>query len=163
MREYTTGEFARRVVFVHVCVCVHACAELRGRPPKVQETVDALEYVRQLFEAGCIHSAFWHRFAATAHSPIGRDPAMYGLRIVDPPPSPDPVFAVNEIAFEDEVEADHDALGKGLNNALYNYMHGNGLERTRDLRKWFPIRVPRSTVPKNFIAKALASAPVQAT
>src|SRR5258708_24103113 len=27
-----------------------------------QDTVDALEYVRQLFAAGCIHSAFFHRF-----------------------------------------------------------------------------------------------------
>ena len=30
---------------------------------------------------------------------------------------------------------DHDALGKALNKALYNFMHGIGLEE--DVRAWF--------------------------
>ena len=45
-----------------------------SRRETAQETVDALERVRQLFEAGCIQSAYWHRFSATAHSPIGLAP-----------------------------------------------------------------------------------------
>ncbi len=36
-----------------------------------QETVDSLEVVRQLFELGIVQSGFWHRFALTAHSPVG--------------------------------------------------------------------------------------------
>jgi hypothetical protein len=36
----------------------------------VQETVDSLEMVRQLFEAGVLQSGFWHQFAMTAHSPL---------------------------------------------------------------------------------------------
>ena len=48
---------------------------------------------------------------------------------------------------------DHDTLGRGLNKALYNYMHGIGLEA--DVREWFDMRVPRSRVPRHFISKAL--------
>jgi len=33
-------------------------------------------------EADLIQSAFWHRFTATAHSPIGLDPSAHGLRIM---------------------------------------------------------------------------------
>jgi hypothetical protein len=35
----------------------------------VQETVDSLEMVRQLFEAGVLQSGFWHQFM-TAHSQL---------------------------------------------------------------------------------------------
>lgn len=53
----------------------------------VQDTVDALEYVRQLFEAGCIQSGFWHRFVCTVHSSVGQSPAEYGVRLL-PLPTP---------------------------------------------------------------------------
>jgi hypothetical protein len=52
---------------------------------------------------------------------------------------------------------DHDALGVALKKALYNYMHGIGLEE--DVRSWFSGRVPRSTVPKHRIARALSAMP----
>ena len=39
-----------------------------------QETIDSMEVVRQLFKEGVLLSAFWHRFAMTAHSPVGLDP-----------------------------------------------------------------------------------------
>jgi hypothetical protein len=121
-----------------------------------------------LFEAGCIQSAFWHRFAATTHSPIGKAPADYGLTLLPDPPRldafgnelpDDPLFAINEIPVSDEVldDATHAALGKGLNKALYNYMHGVGLERTKPNQEWFDeILVPPTSVKKNFIANALA-------
>ena len=48
-----------------------------------QDSIDALERVRQLFAAGCIQSAYWHRFAATAHSPIGLAPEKFGITIAD--------------------------------------------------------------------------------
>ncbi len=37
--------------------------------------------------------------------------------------------------------------------ALYNYMHGIGLEH--DVREWFEDEVPRTRVPKTFVARAL--------
>lgn len=46
----------------------------------VQETVDSLEMVRQLFELQVIQSGFWHPFALTAHSPVGMEPEKYGVR-----------------------------------------------------------------------------------
>jgi hypothetical protein len=132
-----------------------------------QETVDALERVRQLFDEGCIQSAFWHRFAATAHSPIGLRPDLYGIRL-RPEPTPTFTFARNELPFEDPVGCDHEALGRGLRKAIYNYMHGIGLDA--DVRTWFAEaparprarrarRVPPTTVPQNLIQEALAGRP----
>jgi hypothetical protein len=47
-----------------------------------------------------------------------------------------------------------------LKRALYNYMHGIGLEE--DVRSWFSGRVPRATVHKHRIARALDAAPPRA-
>jgi hypothetical protein len=116
----------------------------------VQETVDALERVRQLFEAQCIHSAFWHRFSATIHSPIGKSPETYGIRLL---PMPRVTFAQNDLEFLDPSGVDHDRLGVGLRKALYNYMHGVCLED--DVRGFFDGAVPRPKVPRNLIAAAL--------
>lgn len=44
-----------------------------------QETIDSLEVVRQLFESGVIQSGFWHQFAMTTHSPVGKNPSLYGV------------------------------------------------------------------------------------
>jgi hypothetical protein len=97
-----------------------------------QETVDSLERVRQLFAEGCIQSAYWHRFAATAHSPIGQRPELFGIRLH---PEPAVSFARNDLGFTDPTGTDHDFLGGGLRRALYNYMHGLGLDA--DVRSWF--------------------------
>jgi hypothetical protein len=117
----------------------------------VQDTVDALEYVRQLFEHGCIQSGFFHRFACTVHSPVGMHPEDYGVQLVPLPPI---TFAKNDVGFIDPVGTDHDAMGAALNKALYNYMHGIGLDE--DVRAWFGGRVPKTRVPRHFIERALA-------
>jgi hypothetical protein len=106
--------------------------------------------VRQLFENGCIHSGFFHRFACTVHSPVGQSPEEYGITLL---PLPDSPFAKNDVGFIDPTGVDHDSLGKALNKALYNYMHGIGLDT--DVRSWFSERVPRPRVPRQFIARAL--------
>jgi radical SAM superfamily enzyme YgiQ (UPF0313 family) len=131
-------------------IMVHAYL-MYGFPTETeQETVDALERVRQLFEAGCIQSAYWHRFSVTAHSPIGRDPEKFGIKLL---PAPAVTFAKNDLAFEDPTPCDHNRLGVGLRKALYNYMHGLGFES--DVRFWFDKKVPVVTVAKNLIARAL--------
>ena len=43
--------------------------------------------------------------------------------------------------FDDPTGADHDFLGAGLRKALYNYMHGIGLDT--DVREWFEPRSGR--------------------
>ncbi|MDZ7592850.1 MAG: radical SAM protein [Rubrivivax sp.] len=139
--------------FADAGILVHAYLMYGFPTQTVQETVDALEYVRQLFEAGCIQSGFFHRFACTVHSPVGRHPEPYGVTLLPLPPVS---FARNDVGFVDPTGVDHDALGVALKKALYNYMHGIGLDA--DVRSWFAGRVPRTTVPRQFIARALAGA-----
>ncbi len=100
-----------------------------------------------------------HRPAAARHtaSPCGRRQSV--------------TFAHNDIEFDDPVGTDHDHLGGGLRKALYNYMHGVGLDA--DVREWFeprPVRrgrarpgggraprpsVPVTTVPPDLIERFL--------
>jgi hypothetical protein len=140
---------------------VHAYLMYGFPTQTLQETIDSLERVRQLFEEGCIQSAYWHRFAATAHSPIGLEPGRFGIRLL---PQPEASFARNDLAFEDPVGCDHELLGKGLHRAVYNYMHGVGLDR--DVRTWFADerprrrkparRLPAPQVPPDLVRRALA-------
>ncbi len=131
-------------------ILVHAYLMYGFPTQTVQDTVDALEYVRQLFEHGCIQSGFFHRFSCTVHSPVGLNPEEYGITLT---PMPDVQFAKNDIGFHDPSGVDHDALGAVLKKAIYNYMHGIGVEE--DVRTWFPFKVPKTTVPRNKIEKAL--------
>ena len=133
-------------------ILVHAYLMYGFPTQTVQDTVDALELVRQLFNAGCIQSGFFHRFACTVHSPVGRDPAQYGVTLQ---PLPEVTFAKNDIGFFDPTGVDHDRLGVALKKALYNYMHGIGLDE--DVRRWFDVKVPRTTVPRHRIERALSS------
>ena len=137
MEKGVTVEQVARVTraFTDAGIMVHAYLMYGFPTQTVQETVDALERVRQLFEAGCIQSAYWHRFAATAHAPIGLHPERYGITLQ---PLPEITFAHNDLVFDDPVGADHDFLGLGLKKALYNYMHGLGFDV--DLRTWFETR-----------------------
>ena len=140
MKKGVTVEQVARVTraFTDAGIMVHAYL-MYGFPTETeQDTVDALERVRQLFAAGCIQSAYWHRFSATAHSPIGLNPDAYGIELLPPP---NIQFAHNDVNFRDPTGTDHDYLGSGLRKALYNYMHGIGLES--DVREWFETPVRR--------------------
>ena len=137
--------------FADAGVLVHAYLMYGFPTQTVQDTVDALEYVRQLFGEGCIQSGFWHRFVCTVHSPVGLRPQDYGVTLQPLPPGR---FARNDVAFTDPTGTDHDALGVGLKKALYNYMHGIGLDE--DVRQWFDFPVPKARVARHRIARALA-------
>lgn len=111
----------------------------------LQETVDALETVRRMFDEGIVQSAFWHRYAMTCHSPSGLHPEAFGARRLTLVPNP---FCNNEVDWEpidggQQFDYDIDAVGAALRLATYNYMNGLGLEQP--VRSWFPIRVPRPT------------------
>jgi len=155
MQKGVTVEQVARVTkgFADAGILVHAYLMYGFPTQTVQDTVDALEYVRQLFENGCIQSGFFHRFTCTVHSPVGKDPAAYGVQLV---PLPEVSFAKNDVAFIDPTGTDHDSLGLGLKKALYNYMHGVGLDD--DVRSWFDLpsgKCPKPRVNKKFIQKAL--------
>jgi hypothetical protein len=154
MEKGVTVEQVARVTksFSDVGILVHAYLMYGFPTQTVQETIDSLEYVRQLFENGCIQSGFFHRFTCTVHSPVGKNPEAYGIELI---PLPKITFAKNDIGFIDPTGTDHDALGQGLKKAIYNYMHGVGFEA--DIRSWFDMQepTPKSTVSRQFIAKAL--------
>jgi radical SAM superfamily enzyme YgiQ (UPF0313 family) len=153
MQKGVSVEQVARVTraFSDAGIMVHAYLMYGFPTQTVQDTVDALEYVRQLFAAGCIQSGFFHRFACTVHSPVGMHPEQYGVTLK---PLPKITFAKNDVQFVDPTGVDHAALGGALNKALYNYMHGLGLDD--DVRSWFELRVPKTRVPRHFIARALS-------
>jgi hypothetical protein len=158
MKKGVSVEQVARVTkgFTDAGVLVHAYLMYGFPTQTVQDTVDALEYVRQLFAEGCIQSGYFHRFACTVHSPVGKNPEEYGIQLK---PLPQGTFAKNDIGFIDPTGVDHAALGEGLNRALYNYMHSIGLDQ--NVRSWFDQKVPRPTVQKNFIEQALYGKPVK--
>jgi len=170
MKKGVSVEQVARVThaFSDAGILVHAYLMYGFPTQTVQDTIDALEYVRQLFAAGCIHSAFFHRFTCTVHSPVGKHPEQYGVTLSAPLRT---TFANNDINFTDATGIDHDVFGAALKKALYNYMLGIGLDL--DVREWFeqrrPVRgirkrarrratdaVPRTMVPPNLIERALA-------
>jgi radical SAM superfamily enzyme YgiQ (UPF0313 family) len=155
MKKGVTVEQVARVTkgFSDAGILVHAYLMYGFPTQTVQETVDALEYVRQLFENGCIQSGFFHRFTCTVHSPVGKNPEEYGITLIPLPPVS---FAKNDIAFNDPSGIDHDALGLGLKKAIYNFMHGVGLEQ--EAHTWFDecdMLIPQSKVAPNKIVKCL--------
>ena len=155
MEKGVTVEQVARVTkgFSDAGILVHAYLMYGFPTQTVQETVDALEYVRQLFENGCIQSGFFHRFTCTVHSPVGKNPQEYGITLIPLPPVS---FAKNDIAFIDPSGVDHDALGQALKKAIYNFMHGVGLEQ--DAHSWFDdcvMVIPKSKISRKKIAKIL--------
>lgn len=153
MKKGVSVEQVARVTkgFSDAGILVHAYL-MYGFPTQTeQETVDALEMVRQMMSQGCFQSAYWHRFAATIHSPIGINPEDYGITLAE---RPDTLFAENDVDFFDPTNVDHDMLGNGLRKALYNYMHGIGFDQS--LSFWFDQSVARPTVKKDLISKAFS-------
>jgi radical SAM superfamily enzyme YgiQ (UPF0313 family) len=129
-----TKNFKDAGIFVHAYL-------MYGFPTQtVQETIDSLEVVRQLFQKKYLTSAFWHRFALTAHSPVGLNPEQFAVKILYPAKPSEGLFAQNELPFTQDLKINHDQLGVGLKRALFNYMLGIGIDM--DLRKWFDMKVP---------------------
>ncbi|HEY4485071.1 MAG TPA: radical SAM protein [Nitrospiria bacterium] len=151
----TVAQVARVAhAFSEAGIMVHAYL-MYGFPTETAgETIASLERVRQLFEAGILHSAFWHRFTATRHSPVGLNPAAYGIEITGPAPGR---FANNDLTHHDPSGCDPERFGPGLARAVYNYMHGVGLDA--EVRTFFDFPLAKPKVPRNLISIALAGAP----
>lgn len=132
-------------------VMVHAYL-MYGFPTQTeQETIDSLEIVRQFFEQGLIQSAFWHLFTATVHSDVGRNPGKYKCRILD---LPEGGFAKNDLVHEDPTGCDHSSFAPGLRKAVYNFMHGIGMDFS--IGEWFGFRVPRVSVTRNYVEQSIS-------
>jgi radical SAM superfamily enzyme YgiQ (UPF0313 family) len=131
-------------------IMVHAYLMYGFPTQTVQETVDSLEMVRQLFETGVLKSAFWHLFTMTAHSPVGLAPEKYKVKkVTDVVGS----FANNDIAHIDTTGANHEIFGYGLKKAILNYMHGACFEFP--LQKWFDFKIPKTSIAPNYIQTQL--------
>ena len=154
MKKGITVDQAVRVAaaFHEAGILVHTYL-MYGYPSEtVAETIESLERVRQLFATGLIQSAFWHRFVATAHSPIGLQPSVHGIRVMGPRFEG---FAENDYTHEDRAGGTEAWLGQGLRTALFNYCEGRGL--TTGVQRWFDQAVPRPRVPRNWVAKVIDS------
>ena len=135
--------------FTEAGIMVHAYLMYGFPTQTAQETIDSLEMVRQMFEAGILQSAFWHQFAMTAHSPVGMNPEKYGVKKETGAIG---TFANNDIVHIDPA-GDHDAFTMGLKKSLLNYMHGACFDHP--LQKWFDFKVPKTTVAPDHITKVL--------
>ncbi len=131
-------------------IMVHAYLMYGCPTQTTQETVDALEIVRQLFENRCLVSCHWHRFALAPFSPIAMKPKRYGIRNVHTAVK---TFVCDHLSYRDSVRCDHDMLGRGLKKAAYNYMLGLGLDM--DVRRWFEKPVPAPTIPPDAILRMI--------
>jgi hypothetical protein len=129
---------------------VHAYLMFGFPTETAQETIDSLEVVRQLFYNNCIQSAFWHQFACTSHSPVGKNPDEFEINIIGPEFKG---FAENDLYHEDPTGAAHHLYSEGLNSALNNYLNHKGFEIP--LHKYFDFKVPKVTVNSTMIEKCL--------
>ena len=140
--------------FTEAGIMVHAYLMYGFPTQTAQETIDSLEMVRQLYENGVVQSGFWHRFAMTAHSPAGVDPAAFGVVETGPTFGG---FADNDRHHDDPTGANHDLFAEGLRKSLFNFMHGVCLDFP--LSKWFDFKTPKPSVPKDFIKKSIRHDP----
>ena len=148
MQKGVTVEQAAQVTkrFADAGIMVHAYLMYGFPTQTAQETIDALERVRQLFAAGCIQSAYWHRFALTVHSPMARDPKRFGIRLL---PMPRATFARNEIFFEGISagwRSETAAATSAPACARRSTTTCTGRGWIMDVRAWFDFKVPRARV-----------------
>ncbi|MDR0998232.1 MAG: radical SAM protein [Treponema sp.] len=118
-----------------------------------QETMDSAEILRQLFAAGLLDSAFWHRFVLTRHSRLfaewqrGLHPDLRPLWHQTPP-----VFALNDLSFQgEEVFARYDGP---LDRLLAAWMAGDS---SGPVGGAFPFRVKIPRIAPDLIARLLDS------
>ncbi|GAB6271590.1 MAG: radical SAM protein [Smithella sp.] len=137
-------------------IMVHAYL-MYGFPTQTQqETIDALEIVRQFFQEGLIQSAFWHLFTATAHSDVGKNLQKYSCTISGHPVGG---FANNDLVHIDPRGCEHQVFTPGLNKAVYNFMHGIGTDMA--IQDWFDFPVKASSVKRNYIKQAIKIHPLE--
>ena len=137
--------------FTDAGIMVHAYLMYGFPTQTAQETIDSLEMVRQMFEAGILQSAFWHQFAMTAHSPVGMYPEKFN---VEKATGTIGTFANNDIVHLDKSGADHELFSYGLKKSLFNYMHGICFDYP--LQDWFEHKVPDTRIDPQFIVSSLS-------
>lgn len=136
--------------FTEAGIMVHAYLMYGFPTQTIQETIDSLEMVRQMFEAGIMQSGFWHQFALTAHSPVGLYPEKYGIKKNTESLG---AFANNDIYYAEKSGIDHSVFSDGLKKSLFNYMHGICFDEP--LQFWFDFKIPKTSIQPNYINAVL--------
>lgn len=119
-----------------------------------QDTINSMETLRQLYEAGLLDSCFWHKFVLTRHSRLyseWKEGKYPDLKPIEPKDAG--IFAKNGLHFEGENRLAK--FGNGLNASLNSWMHGEKLSMS--VNKWFDFKTPAPTIPKDFIESAIAN------
>jgi hypothetical protein len=136
--------------FTDAGIMVHAYLMYGFPTQTARETIDSLEMVRQMFQAGILQSAYWHLFTMTSHSPVGLEPQLFGVKKENETVG---TFANNDIIHIDPSGADHEAFTHGLKKSLFNYMHNACFEYP--LHKWFDFKVPKTSIAPDYIEKII--------
>lgn len=137
--------------FTEAGIMVHAYLMYGFPSQTIQETIDSLEMVRQMFELDLIQSGFWHQFALTAHSDVGKNPEFYNII----PEIKEITFAHNDIQFTDKTGINHDQFSYGLKKSIYNFMYGFGFDIP--VHEWFDSdsKIPKTSIQSDYIQNCL--------
>lgn len=112
-----------------------------------QDLINSMETVRQLFAAGLLDSAFWHKFTLTLHSTVYKDfqNGKYSeLKIIPPDKNQ---FARNDLHYEGEEKSQK--YSEPLNTALELWMHGKKLNKS--VESFFNFKMPSPSISKDFV------------
>lgn len=129
-----------------------------------QILVDSMETLRQMFCAGLLDSAFWHKFVITRYSRIFNEYLQGQHKDLKPLNSngkiittlndidSEGIFASNDLRFVGEQKSRK--YTQGLEYSLSEWMNGNGLDKP--VRSWFDFSLPKPSIPSDYIESSIA-------
>jgi radical SAM superfamily enzyme YgiQ (UPF0313 family) len=126
-------------------IMIHAYLMYGFPTQTVQETIDALEIVRQMFLHGLIDSAYYHRFALTRHSYIYCNQSEYKVQSLNKEFD----FAYNDVEYKEQETNLLEKIGNSLKEAVSAYMKREKMER--DVHTWFPFSVPGTIISRTYV------------
>lgn len=112
-----------------------------------QDLINSMETLRQMFKAGLLDSAFWHKFSLTIHSTVFKEWQQGLHKDLKPILPTKKTFAENEIQFEGEEKSE--IYSQPLNEALEFWMHAEKLNK--NVESFFPFKMPKPSIAPNFV------------
>jgi radical SAM superfamily enzyme YgiQ (UPF0313 family) len=118
-----------------------------------QEIIDSAEILRQLFSAGLLDSAFWHKFVLTRHSRIYAEHKRSlhkDLKMVTDTSNQGLVFNLNDLSFEGEEKFNR--YTAPLDQLLAAWMQN---DTAAPVESVFPFKVPVPSVSPDLVLQIL--------
>lgn len=112
-----------------------------------QDIIDSMETLRQMFAAGLLDSAFWHKFSLTLHSTVFREWKAGFHPDLHPNAADKKQFAENALSFDGESR--YEKYSDGLNSALECWMRGEKLKKK--VETYFPFKMPSPSISADFV------------